>query len=1156
MNPAEAYLTELRDIRASGAAVPETSGYGALANLLNEVGAKLKPKVRCLINLQNAGAGIPDGGLFTASQFPKGGAEPLSGQLPARGAIEAKPVGDDARVVAESEQVRRYLEKYRQVLVTTYREFVLVGFNADGEAASLESFSLAAAEQEFWALAAHPGSDAARQAGERLTDFLRRVLLRQAQIAAPKDLAWFLASYAREARARAEERDLPNWVSTRKALEEALGLSFSGEKGEHFFRSTLVQTLFYGLFAAWVFWAEHHPPTDAGARFRWREAAGYLHIPILQKLFYDFSNPGALGLMRIDEVLDWAAEALNRVDRAAFFSTFEQSHAVQYFYEPFLEAFDPQLRKDLGVWYTPPEIVQYMVARVDTVLREELNIADGLADPRVVVLDPCCGTGAYLVEVLNKIAATLAEKSGGVDALAAHEIKQAAMSRVYGFEILPAPFVISHLQIGMLLHRLGAPFADESDERAGVYLTNALTGWEPPTEPKQHLLFTEMEEERDKAQAVKQHAPILVILGNPPYNGFAGVSPEEEEGLLDTYKQGLRDWGITKNYLDDLYVRFFRLAERRIAEGPERAGVVCFISNYSWLGEPTYVVVRQHLLESFDKFWVENMHGDRRISEYALDGRTSETVFAIAGLSPGIQQGTAISLWVKQPRHCGDAEVLFRNDFTEARAAERRARLLSSLDDGQLSERYVQAHPSDGNRFAFWPTSVAPGYESWPSIVALTRVPPMLGMNENRGQALYASEPGELRERMRLYYDPDSSDEALATLHPGLTTDAAGFVAVDVRKRLLGESTFDETNIVPAAFRPLDERWAYVERRGGLWNRVRPELQDQAWDENVFLVCRCKANKAPDGSAFLMLGHLADQHILSSDGYFIPVWLRRVANEAQTSLLPQPGESEPATSNLSAEARTYIAGLGQKSEESGVGLQLWLHVLAIGYSPVYILENADGMRRDFPRIPLPATRDALLASAELGRTVAALLDVEEPVHAVTTGSVRHELRPLGVLTSVSGGQLDPSAGDLAVIAGWGHGGKGGVTMPGRGRTVERPYTDGELALFREGLSGLGLSYDQLTACLGGACCDVYLNDVAYWRCVPARVWKYTIGGYQVMKKWLSYRERALLGRDLKPDEARYVTEMTRRIAAILLLEPALDENYERVQADTYPWPGG
>ena len=181
----------------------------------------------------------------------------------------------------------------------------------------------------------------------------------------------------------------------------------------------------------------------------------------------------------------------------------------------------------------------------------------------------------------------------------------------------------------------------------------------------------------------------------------------------------------------------------------------------------------------------------------------------------------------------------------------------------------------------------------------------------------------------------------------------------------------------------------------------------------------------------------------------------------------------------------------------------------------YRAENAGALRQDWPRIPLPATRDALLASAELGREVAALLDVEEPVDAVTTGSIRHELRPLGVIATADGGQLDPSAGDLAVTAGWGHAGQGGVTMPGRGRTVERPYTDAELAAFREGLADLGLTYDQLMACLGGTCYDVYLNDVAYWRCVPARVWTYTIGGYQVMKKWLSYRERPLLGRDLQ-----------------------------------------
>ena len=1142
MNPAEAYLTELRDIRASGAAVPETSGYGALATLLNEVGGKLKPKVRCLINLQNAGAGIPDGGLFTANQFPKGAksagaVEPLAGQMPARGAIEVKPVGDDVHTVAGSEQVLRYLEKYRQVLVTTYREFVLVGFNAEGEAASLEAFSLAASEQEFWALAAHPGSDAARQIGERLTDFLRRVLLRQAQIAAPKDLAWFLASYAREARARAEERDLPNWVSTRKALEEALGMSFEGPKGEHFFRSTLVQTLFYGLFAAWVFWAEHHPPTDADARFRWREAAGYLHIPILQKLFYDFSNPGALGIMRIDEVLDWAAEALNRVDRASFFSTFEQSHAVQYFYEPFLEAFDPELRKELGVWYTPPEIVQYMVARVDTVLREELDIPDGLADPRVVVLDPCCGTGAYLVEVLNKIAATLAEKSGGVDALAAHEIKQAAMSRVYGFEILPAPFVISHLQIGMLLHRLGAPFADESDERAGVFLTNALTGWEPPAEPKQHLLFPEMEEERDKAEAVKQHAPILVILGNPPYNGFAGVSPEEERGLVEPYKVGLTSkWGVKKFNLDDLYVRFLRLAERRISEGTGR-GVVSFITNFSFLASGSFVVMRGHLLDAFGRIWIDNLNGDsRETGKVTPQGNPDPSVFSTDRSPEGIRVGTAIGLFVRNEAS-GTASVMsYRELWGQSKLQQ-----LEADASGLQEPQYEELCPSGPTRYSFRPRTVLGGYHSWPALPDLFPFQ-RGGVQSSRDAFVVDIDRSALEERATLYLDPAIDDSQVRLVAPSAVAQTDLFDGGRVRAALQKRGTTPD--IAPYYYRPFDVRWVYWEATCGLFNRPRPDYRSQVSAATPWLSAS-QRNRKPGFYKPQVTKWLADYHITESHVGLFPVSLER-PDTAQTSL--DSSDESGRIPNLSPTSADYVRSSGASVDAP------FFHSVAVLHSSLYGLENFGALQQEWPRIPLPATRDALLASAELGRTVAALLDVEEPVDAVTTGSVRHELRPLGVLTSVSGGQLDPSAGDLAVSAGWGHGGKGGVTMPGRGRTVERPYTEAELAAFREGLSALGLTYDRLTACLGGACYDVYLSDRAYWRCVPARVWTYTIGGYQVMKKWLSYRERALLGRDLKPEEARYVTEMTRRIAAILLLEPALDENYERVKADTYPWP--
>src|SRR5713226_127018 len=263
---------------------------------------------------------------------------------------------------------------------------------------------------------------------------ISNVMLHAAPLATTEDVAWFLASYARDAKSLIEQTDLPALAAIRNSLEEALGIKFKGQKGEHFFRSTLVQTLFYGIFSAWVLWCKQQKSTSQTANFHWREAAWFLHVPMIRALFEQVSMPSKLGSSGLVEVLNWTGEALNRIDLAAFFSKFEENYAVQYFYEPFLEAFDPELRKDLGVWYTPTEIVDYMVARVDRVLREELGLPDGLADKRVFVLDPCCGTGAYLVAVLNRIAETLRNKGG--DALLGQDLKDVAMHRVVGFEIL------------------------------------------------------------------------------------------------------------------------------------------------------------------------------------------------------------------------------------------------------------------------------------------------------------------------------------------------------------------------------------------------------------------------------------------------------------------------------------------------------------------------------------------------------------------------------------------------------------------------------------------------------------------------------------------------------------------------------------------------
>lgn len=229
MNPLETYISELSALRSSGAAVRETSGYPALSNLLNDVGRALKPRVRCIIHLKNRGAGIPDGGLFTADQFPRATeAEPLTGQPPARGVVEVKPTSSDAWVTADGEQVSRYWNHYGQVLVTNYRDFVLVGRDSDGRAVKLETYRLAATEADFWEAARHPRAMADAH-GERFSEYLKRVMLHAAPLAAPEDVAWFLASYARDAKARIQHADLPALANVRHALEEALGLKFEGE---------------------------------------------------------------------------------------------------------------------------------------------------------------------------------------------------------------------------------------------------------------------------------------------------------------------------------------------------------------------------------------------------------------------------------------------------------------------------------------------------------------------------------------------------------------------------------------------------------------------------------------------------------------------------------------------------------------------------------------------------------------------------------------------------------------------------------------------------------------------------------------------------------------------------------------------------------------
>ena len=1104
----ETYFADLGRIRASGGATGERSSYGPLANLLNAVGGALKPKVFCVGELADQGAGHPDFGLYAAKQVQKG--RPRNGQIPECGVVEVKAPDDDTWLTADSAQVSRYWDRYRLVLVTNTRDFVLVGEDAAGRPAVLETFSLAENVEAFDRRLEKPRVFADK-VGAGLGEYLCRALSHRAALAEPKDLAWLLASYARDGLARVETAgDAPPLQAVRSALEEALGVRFEGEKGARFFHSTLVQTLFYGVFSAWVLWARTAPTPDRmplfSSYFNWREAVWHLRAPVIRALFQQLSDPGRLQQLDLVEVLDWTSAALDRVDRPAFFARFGDGDAVPYFYEPFLEAFDPGLRKQLGVWYTPTEVVQYMVARVDKALKDDLGIADGLAAENVYVLDPCCGTGAYLSEVLRRIAANL--EGRGLGALVGARVKQAATGRVFGFEIMPAPFVVAHLQVGLTMQDLDAPLEDDVNERPGVFLTNALTGWEPRTTIP--LPFPEFEEERDRAERVKQDEPILVILGNPPYNGFAGMAVNEEQELLEAYRSSERVQLPDTRALHDLYVRFFRTAERRITEKTGQ-GVVCFISNNSWLGGRSFAGMRDRYLEAFDVVRIDCLNGDKyKTGKVSPDGSPDPSIFSTEGDPVGIQVGTAIATLVRKADHTPANKVGFRNLWGQGKREE-----LTETAEADPDTLYELLEPILQLGLPFAPTATDPNWFEWPTLPELFPIQ-FSGVNTNRDAFVVDIDLTSLKSRIGDYFNPELSHEELSKLQPAAMQSRARYNPRAVRDALLKRGGPNEAGFIRYAYRPFDTRWLYWEADTKLLNEKRPDYRPHVFDGNIWLSTVPHLRKDATQPQACITQHIACLHLIERGANMFPIYLRYDGFGSGGDEIPRPP-------NLSGTAQRYLERLGASVEE------LFHHVLAVLHDPAYREANAGALRMEWPRIPLPGWPDgdtsdatgALAQSAARGWKLAALLDPDSPVPGVTQGALRPEIAVVAVPATTDGRNM--TGDDFSLTAGWGHFGKGGAVMPGQGRIVERDYTPDERRAIGDALPVLG----ETTF-------DVYLNGNAYWRNIPAAVWTYKLGGYQVLKKWLSYRERPILDRALLPDEVQHFTDTARRIGAILV----------------------
>lgn len=644
-----------------------------------------------------------------------------------------------------------------------------------------------------------------------------------------------------------------------------------------------------------------------------------------------------------------------------------------------------------------------------------------------------------------------------------------------------------------------------------MFLTNALTGWEPHV--NKPLPFPELEEERDRAERVKQEQPILVILGNPPYNGFAGLAVDEERALSNAYRTTRRVRKPEGQGLNDLYVRFFRMAERRIAEKTGQ-GVICFISNYSWLDGLSFTGMRERYLEVFDAIRIDCLNGDVRKGGKTPEGKPDGSVFTVGGASVGIQVGTAIATLVRKKNHKPVGAVDLRHLWGPAQAKREELLATAEATPEQVTTQLVPSLPLG---LPFVQTDMSEDYFQWPALPEL--FPKSFpGVKTSRDGFLVDVDLDRLRARVADYFDPTLSHEDIARRCPGVMKKTARFDARAVRDTLLKRGGPNEAGFVCFAYRPFDNRWLYWEAETKLLDEKRADYSPHVFSGNLWLVTQQKPRR--EWSPPQVISHIGCLDLMDRGATCIPMWLRE---EGITK-----SNDDPHCPNLSIAAQNYLTALGVSVED------LFHHVLAVLHDPAYRQANAGALRMGWPRIPLPGwprgnaegAAAELARSAARGRQLAALLDPDVPVPGVTQGSLRPEMKVIAVPSTTDGGNMADE--DFAVTAGWGHFGKGGAVMPGQGRVVERPFTPEER-------SAMAPWHDTL-APLGETTLDVYLNERAFWRNVPFPVWGYKLGGYQVLKKWLSYRERGVLGRTLRAEEVLHFAAVGRRIGGILTLQ--------------------
>ena len=715
------------------------------------------------------------------------------------------------------------------------------------------------------------------------------------------------------------------------------------------FADMYAQTLAYGLFAARCTLAN-------GTNFSRHTAAEALprSNPFLAQLFYHVASPRLE--TNVTYILDDITTLLRNVPtellRTAFTVRNRREDPVIHFYETFLAKYDPQRRVDRGVYYTPSEVISYIVRSVDSLLKTELNRPDGLADDNTLILDPATGTGGFLLAVLEHIQASVTDTYGTGEWT--QYINAQLVRRLFGFELLVAPYTIAHLKLSLFLQSQGW----RADERLRIYLTNTL---EQPQEMQESLPFAEfITDEANAALSVKRDAPLLVILGNPPYpRDSANPSRVGREltfigRLIEDYRQveGEPLGERNSRELQADYVKFIRWAQWRIKKNGE--GVLGYIVNNSFLDGPIFRGMRKSLLDNFNTIYLLNLHGSNRKTEAVPMGQRDENVFDIL-------QGVCILLCVKQHDSSSPAKVYYADMWG---SRDEKYNMLSETDI--RSTEWLELQPTSP-LCLFKPrlTYYIGEYESGWEVLDIFNIR-SVGITTSRDKLTIHWTAEDAREIVTDFVSLSVNEARDKYKLPKDSSDWK----VHLAQEDLCNHPDAEQHIAAISYRSFDTRWTYYTgRSSGFHGRPRFEVMRHLQKENLGL-CVCRIVTSPNWQHALVTGRIADKSYISNRGsesaYVFPLYLYSNPVEMEIS-------TERSLNFKSAFLTAFSEALGFPQTApfnlpEGVSPEeILAYIYAVLYSPTYRQRYYEFLKYDFPRIPMPQAIDQFRTLATLGQ---------------------------------------------------------------------------------------------------------------------------------------------------------------------------------------------